>query len=389
MLAMAAIPLMGTVGMAVDFTRASAAGTAFQAALDSTALMLSKDAQFLTLGQLQDKAVAYFNAMFIRPEVTNVQVTQEFSSPQQGSFNLKVTSSGTIATVFARVLGHDFIDISATGEVVWGMKRLNLALALDNTGSMSSSGKMTALKEAAHTLLDTLKKAEKTPGDILVSIVPFAVGKIYIGIAEERPEIVERTSEAHSLEVDEKGLSIADHHVLGLEIPVHETAHRRCELFCQGGEFCLEFTLKGGGKLDHAHTLDEVLCKVIPLPPVEIRPKAFRQPQTGRGKVLFWKGMESMCNGKRLFVKGPSSFPGRLSEGPEVRISEVFHKGKTLGRIVADQLGCRNTYIMEECCDVGVEGVFQPLRVIMDQDRRFLRPFQTEESSIRTSPLEG
>ena len=34
---------------------------------------------------------------------------------------------------------------------------------------------MTALKEAAHNLLDTLKKAEKTPGDIKVSIVPFAV----------------------------------------------------------------------------------------------------------------------------------------------------------------------------------------------------------------------
>ena len=59
--------------------------------------------------------------------------------------------------------------------MVWGIKKLNLALALDNTGSMASSGKMTALKEAAHNLLTTLKNAEKTPGDIKVSIVPFAV----------------------------------------------------------------------------------------------------------------------------------------------------------------------------------------------------------------------
>jgi uncharacterized protein YegL len=125
---------------------------------------------------LQEKADAYFNTLFVRPEVSNVQVTQEFSNPQQGSFKLKVTSSGTVPTVFARVLGHEYINISATGEVVWGMKRLNLALALDNTGSMASSGKMDALKEAAHNLLDTLKKAEKEPGDILVSIVPFAVG---------------------------------------------------------------------------------------------------------------------------------------------------------------------------------------------------------------------
>ena len=34
---------------------------------------------------------------------------------------------------------------------------------------------MTALKEAAHNLLTTLKNAEKTPGDIKVSIVPFAI----------------------------------------------------------------------------------------------------------------------------------------------------------------------------------------------------------------------
>jgi uncharacterized protein YegL len=130
----------------------------------------------MSVDQLQAKAEAYFNTLFVRPEVSNVTVTQELSIPQQGSFKLKVTSSGTMPTVFARVLGRNSIDISATGEVVWGMKRLNLALALDNTGSMSSSGKMTALKEAAHNLLDTLKKAEKEPGDILVSIVPFAVG---------------------------------------------------------------------------------------------------------------------------------------------------------------------------------------------------------------------
>ena len=43
------------------------------------------------------------------------------------------------------------------------MKKLELALALDNTGSMASSNKMTELKKAAQTLLTTLKNAAKTP----------------------------------------------------------------------------------------------------------------------------------------------------------------------------------------------------------------------------------
>jgi Flp pilus assembly protein TadG len=174
-LAITVIPIVGVVGAAVDYTRASSVRTAMQAALDSTALMLSKEAHSLTTGQLEQKTTAYFNALFHRSEASNVQVTQQFSSPQQGSFNLKVIGTATVDTMFWQLIGHSQVKIAATGEVVWGMKKLNLALALDNTGSMGNSGKMTALKEAAHNLLDTLQKAEKTPGDIMVSIIPFAV----------------------------------------------------------------------------------------------------------------------------------------------------------------------------------------------------------------------
>jgi Flp pilus assembly protein TadG len=174
-LALMIIPMMGAVGAAVDYSRASSARTAMQTALDSTALMLSRDAQTLDAAQLDSKASLYFNALFHRPEAKNVQVQQQFSSPQQGSFNIKVIASATVDTTFWRVIGQDQVNISASGEIVWGIKKLNLALALDNTGSMASNNKMTALKEAAHNLLNTLQKAEKTPGDVKVSIVPFAV----------------------------------------------------------------------------------------------------------------------------------------------------------------------------------------------------------------------
>jgi hypothetical protein len=64
--------------------------------------------------------------------------------------------------------------IGAASTTKWGNSRLRVALALDNTGSMASSGKMTALKSAAHKLLDQLEKAATNPGDVYVSIVPFA-----------------------------------------------------------------------------------------------------------------------------------------------------------------------------------------------------------------------
>ncbi len=174
-LALAAIPLMGFVAMAIDYSRASSVRTSFQAALDATALMLSKDANGLDPAQVAAKASGYFNALFNRPEAINVLISHQLSTPEQGSFKLNISGSGAVVPVFAKLLGKTQIGFSATTEVLWGMKKLNLALVLDNTGSMASSDKMTNLKVAAHNLLTTLKNAAKDPGDIKVAIVPFAV----------------------------------------------------------------------------------------------------------------------------------------------------------------------------------------------------------------------
>ena len=174
-LGLLAIPLIGFVGAAIDFSRAASARTSMLAALDSTALMLSKEAQDLDAAQLQQKADAYFKALFQHPEAQNVQLTQTFGAPQEGNFSLKITGNGSVKTMFTKIMGQTEINFSASSEVLWGIKKLEIALALDNTGSMESSGKMTALKSAAHNLLETLKKAAKEPDDVKVSIVPFAV----------------------------------------------------------------------------------------------------------------------------------------------------------------------------------------------------------------------
>ncbi len=173
-LALSLIPLMGFTGAAIDYARANATKVAMQAALDSTGLALSKSADSMTGSSLAASASTIFNAQFNRPEAQNVSVVHQFSAPQQGSFSLKLTSTATIPTRFATLLGTSELTVSATSEIIWGIKKLNIALALDNTGSMSSKGKMTALKTAAHNLLTTLQAAAKQPGDVKVSIIPFA-----------------------------------------------------------------------------------------------------------------------------------------------------------------------------------------------------------------------
>jgi Flp pilus assembly protein TadG len=172
LVALTAIPLMGSVGVAVDYSRANAARTAFQAALDSTSLMLSKTAATQNAADLQTSATNYFNALFTRTDVSNAKVVASYNSV--GGSNVTLSGTATIATNFLSVLGYDHIDISASTKSTWGNTRLRVALVLDNTGSMASSDKMTALKSASENLINQLQSAARNPGDVYISIVPFS-----------------------------------------------------------------------------------------------------------------------------------------------------------------------------------------------------------------------
>jgi Putative Flp pilus-assembly TadE/G-like/von Willebrand factor type A domain len=172
--AIAMIPMIGLVGAAVDYSRANSVKAAMQSAVDSAALMLSRDVQSLSPEQLNTKAVDYVKALFNRPEVNGLAIKPTYANPSPGSFKLKLDVSGHVPTSFSKILGKTDLTVDVSSEVVWGMRKLELALALDNTGSMASSNKMTELKKAAKNLMQTLQKAAKNDNDIRVAIVPFA-----------------------------------------------------------------------------------------------------------------------------------------------------------------------------------------------------------------------
>jgi len=171
MLAFAALPLMGGVGVAVDYSRANAAKAQFQAALDSTALMLSKNAANLSASDLQSEATNYFKALFTNTQAQNVAVTTSYSA--NGGSKILLSGSATLPTNFLGLLGYSQLTINASATATWGNTRLRVSLVLDNTGSMAQDNKMSALKTAAHGLLSQLQAATSNPEDVYVSIVPF------------------------------------------------------------------------------------------------------------------------------------------------------------------------------------------------------------------------
>lgn len=172
----AVIPIVTFVGAAVDYTRANAARSSMQAALDSTALMLAKDLTegTITTSQIAAKADAYFKALYTNPETKSITITANYTQNSGNGSTILINGSGAVDTTLMRVAGFPTLGFNTSSTSAWGNVRMRVAMVLDVTGSMASSGKMGAMQTAAKSLVDQLSLLAKDPGDIYISMVPFA-----------------------------------------------------------------------------------------------------------------------------------------------------------------------------------------------------------------------
>ena len=174
--AIALVPILSFMGAAIDYTRANAARSSMQAALDSTALMVSKDLSegLITPADVNAKAQLYFSGLFTNTEATSVSIHATYTPSTSMGSTILITGSGAVPTDFMKVAGFPTMGFGTTSTSAWGNVRMRVAMALDNTGSIGQDGKMPALQQAAKALVDQLSPLAKTPGDIYISLVPFA-----------------------------------------------------------------------------------------------------------------------------------------------------------------------------------------------------------------------
>jgi Flp pilus assembly protein TadG len=185
--AIALIPVLVFVGMAVDYSRASLARTAMQAALDSTALMLSRDlaSGTITPSQVSAKAQAYFAAVYINPDAQSVAINVTYTPGGSGAGQtILLNGSGAITTDFMNLAGYPTMGFNVSSTTTWGTDLLRIALVLDNTSSMNDYNKIGALKTAAKTLVTQLSGLAANAGDVYISVIPFEtdvnVGTSYV-----------------------------------------------------------------------------------------------------------------------------------------------------------------------------------------------------------------
>jgi Flp pilus assembly protein TadG len=168
--AIAAIPLLSVTGAVVDYTYGFRLRTLAQDALDAATLAGGKK---VTSGQTVVSAeVSSFFASNVSGVISPVPTVTAVVS------GATVTSTATlnVPTHILSVVGIDNLEFDLRSQVTSGIGTLEVALALDNSGSMAGS-KISTLKTAANDLVTTLYGLASTstkPDPIKVGVVPFA-----------------------------------------------------------------------------------------------------------------------------------------------------------------------------------------------------------------------
>lgn len=161
--------LVGTTGAAVDYARGHLLRSELVSALDSAALAAGSSANS---PQLQEIAEKYFYANFpsgyMGSTVSEVGVTFV-----PGTDIITLTVSADLEYSLLGVVTGGDIQVAAESEVTMEERGMEVVLVMDNTGSMRSGGKITAMKDSAQNLIDILYGSKSEIDNLWIGLVPY------------------------------------------------------------------------------------------------------------------------------------------------------------------------------------------------------------------------
>lgn len=166
--ALCLIPIMISVGVAVDLSRALVLRERLSQAIDAAALAAGASMN-MTSTQQSNYIQKYIEANYQTNSVGNI----ESLSVKEANDVITVTASSKMSTAFLGIIGYNSLVVNASTEVMRNVTGLELVMVLDNTGSMSGS-KLKNLKTSAHKLVDILYGKETNPPLLRIGLVPFS-----------------------------------------------------------------------------------------------------------------------------------------------------------------------------------------------------------------------
>ena len=177
-------PVALAAGATVDVSRAISTRGDLQEAVDATALGLAHLPVSTPTATLQADATTWINAELQGKNLSGLTVTVT-----PGTSQITVAASMSMPTTVIGLAGISQLPVQATSTVQWGLTNVEIALVLDNTGSMTADNKMPTLVSSATTLVNTLftQNTSCDPNTLKIAVVPFTqtvkVGATYQGAA--------------------------------------------------------------------------------------------------------------------------------------------------------------------------------------------------------------
>lgn len=201
MSAIIAIPIMLSIGLALDVSRLWLLRQRMQWAVDTAALLgasqsngetadlVTKDAKELFWASYGAPLTSYTSGAqvgFLGSSSAGATVTPATAATSDTPSNPYVTvaASATLPTALMQIAGQKFSTVTTTG-VAAVPHRVEMTLVLDNSLSMNlaisgASSKLAALQTAASNLLTTILGSGSSSSNVSIGIVPFA-GAVNVG----------------------------------------------------------------------------------------------------------------------------------------------------------------------------------------------------------------
>ena len=179
MAALAIVPILLATGAGIDMMRANNAQTVLQAAADAAAIA-GATSKLTSVAQIKVVVDDYLKANGAMDVLDSVDKIESKLDKAKRTFEVKIR--GKLKTSLMSIAGISNMELGAYSEIVMGGNALEVALVLDNTGSMNSQGRLSSLKVAATDMISKLMKMKSDGADVKIGIVPFG-NYVNVGIA--------------------------------------------------------------------------------------------------------------------------------------------------------------------------------------------------------------
>ncbi|MBI1384123.1 MAG: VWA domain-containing protein [Rhizobiales bacterium] len=180
-------------GAMIDYGRSYQVRTALQSALDAAIV-----ASALAASGDQDESEAHVRAGL----VSNWKNSQGTSTPNLVEYSendgvLFAAATVEVPASFLGIAGIDTVPVRVETRVQVGLGKMEIALVLDNTGSMSGS-KLAELDDAATDLVNTLMRGGNDDA-VKIAVVPFA-NYVNVGLANRNASWIDVPPDTASTE---------------------------------------------------------------------------------------------------------------------------------------------------------------------------------------------